>query len=165
MYLTTFNQCTVHRTVSRKKRSKENRTSVIVQEWRMFNCCYKDTTLVVTETPHKRNQFSTAFDFNWNKADPVCQYGDFPLFEWLKTGGSSRRCQQWASSRRNRDIMDLLFTNIQHLDKHWSTNSVHCMQTLFLYNQSFLLITMKLQKKSHYIISLKIYVVKNMQQL
>ena len=31
MYLTAYNQCTVHRTVSRKKRSRENRTSIIVQ--------------------------------------------------------------------------------------------------------------------------------------
>ena len=53
MYLTTFNQCTVHRTVSRKKRSKENRTSVTVlgwqRQWRMLlqghhTSCYTDTT-------------------------------------------------------------------------------------------------------------------------
>ena len=105
MYLTTFNQCTVHRTVSRKKRSKENRTSVIVQgwqrQWRMLlqgrhTSCYKDTT------PKKINFQQLLFDFTWNKTDPAFRYGDSTLFEWLKTGGCSRRCQQWASSRRNR---------------------------------------------------------------
>ena len=119
--------------------------------------CYKDT-------PHKKINFQQLlFDFTWNKTDPAFRYGGSPLFEWLKTGGCSQRCQQWASSRRNRGITDLLFTNIQHLDKHWNTKSIQCMQTLSLYNESFLLISMKLQKKSHYIISLKMCVVKKIR--
>ena len=129
-------------------------------------CCYKDATLVVTKTPHKKINFQhLLFDFIWNKTDPACRYGDSPLFEWLKTGGSSRRCQQWASSRRNRGITDLLFTNIQHLDKHWNTKSIQCMQTLSVYSQSIWLIfiTMKLQKKSHYVISLKMYIAKKIR--
>ena len=103
-------------------------------------------------------------DFSWNQTDPACRYRDSPLFEWLKTGGSSQRCKQWVSSSRNRewrDITDLLFTNIQHLNKRRNTKSIQCMWTLSLYNQSFFLNNYhNLQKKSHYIISLKLYIAK-----
>ena len=91
------------------------------------------------------------------------QIWGFSIIWMTEDRGSSLRCQQWASSRRNRDITDLLFTNIQHLDKHKNTKSIQCMQTLPLYNERFLLITMKLQKKSYYIISLKMYIVKKIR--
>ena len=164
MYLTAFNQCAVHRTVSRKKRSKENRTSVIVQWWQrqchMFlqghhTSCYKDTT-------QKKSIFNSFYLISiemklilhadmgilhnlndWRQVDPVKDVNNGPAVVGTGTSRTS--------------------TNIQHLDKHWYTKSIQSMQTLSLYNQSFLLITMKLQKKSHYIISLKMYVVKKIR--
>ena len=44
--------------------------------------------------------------------------------------------------------VDLIFTDLLHLDKHRNTKSIHCMQIISLYSQSSKLITLKLQTKT-----------------